>query len=37
MDAGSDRPLGERAVQPGFATTHFCNDAPSYLDDILGG
>ena len=36
MESGGARPLGERAVQPGFAETHFCYDAPGYLDGILG-
>ena len=37
MDSGADRPLGERASQPGFAQTHFCYDEPAYLMSILGG
>lgn len=36
MDRGGDRPLGERAEQPGFARTTFCYDEPSYLEEILG-
>jgi hypothetical protein len=36
METGSSRPLGERADEPGFAETHFCGDAPAYLDRILG-
>ena len=36
MESGGARPLGERAIQPGFAETHFCYDAPAYLDRILG-
>lgn len=36
MDRGGDRPLGERAQQPGFARTTFCDDEPTYLDEILG-
>jgi hypothetical protein len=36
MDRGADRPLGERAQQPGYARTIFCYDEPSYLEQILG-
>lgn len=36
MDRGSDRPLGERAAQPGFARTALCYDEPAYLAEILG-
>ncbi len=36
MDRGGDRPLGERAQQPGFARTRFCDDEPAYLQEILG-
>lgn len=36
MDAARDRPLGERAGQPGFEATHFCEEAARYLDAILG-
>lgn len=36
MDRGGDRPLGERSQQPGFARTHFCDDEPAYLQEILG-
>ncbi|GAB4196230.1 MAG: hypothetical protein OHK0013_03270 [Sandaracinaceae bacterium] len=36
MDRGGDRPLGERAAQPGFARTIFCDDEPAYLREILG-
>lgn len=37
MDAARDRPLGERAGEPGFELTHFCREATLYLDAILGG
>ena len=37
MDGGSERPLGERMAQPGYAETRFCGDEPTYLADILGG
>lgn len=37
MDAARDRPLGERAGEPGFESTHFCGDAALYLEAILGG
>lgn len=36
MDHGSDRPLGERMEESGFAPTRLCHDHPSYLDSILG-
>lgn len=36
MESGSARPFGERAQQPGFATSRWCRDAPTYLDAILG-
>jgi len=36
METGSARPLAERAAEPGAAETHFCGDAPAYLDRILG-
>ena len=36
MDNGSERPLGERMDEPGFAQAHFCYDEPEYLDEILG-
>ncbi len=36
MDAGSDRPFGERAGLPGFTKTHFCADEPKYLSEVLG-
>jgi hypothetical protein len=36
MDGGGARPFGERAGEPGFATSRFCHDAPRYLDEILG-
>ncbi|MDW8363705.1 MAG: hypothetical protein RMK74_15025 [Myxococcales bacterium] len=36
MDAGGDRPLGERAEEPGYASTVLCHDEPAYLDDLLG-
>lgn len=36
MDRGGDRPLGERAEEPGFAATRFCYDEPAYLAEILG-
>ena len=36
MDSGSERPLGERAMEPGFSETHFCFDEPDYLGQILG-
>lgn len=36
MDSGGARPLGERLQEPGFGTTHFCHDAPGYLESILG-
>ena len=35
MDAGGDRPLGERMGLPGNAETHFCYDHPDYMDEIL--
>ncbi|MCA9583324.1 MAG: hypothetical protein KC416_16100, partial [Myxococcales bacterium] len=35
MDSGGDRPLGERAEQPGFSTTRLCADAPDYLDRVF--
>lgn len=36
MESGSARSLDERAAEPGSAETHFCYDAPAYLDRILG-
>lgn len=36
MDRGSDRPLGERSQQAGFARTAFCYDEAGYLEAILG-
>lgn len=36
MDAGGDRPLGERMEISGFAPTQFCYDEPAYLFEILG-
>lgn len=36
MDSGGSRPLGERAGQPGYPTTRFCFDSPTYLEEILG-
>lgn len=36
MDSGVDRPLGERAGLPGFATTRFCDDSATYLRGLLG-
>lgn len=36
MESGGARPLGERAAQAGFVETHFCYEAPAYLDGILG-
>lgn len=36
MDRGGDRPLGERAEEPGFAGTRLCYDEPAYLASILG-
>ncbi len=36
MDSGGDRPLGERAGEPGFSATRLCGDSPAYLDGILG-
>ncbi|MBN1945859.1 MAG: hypothetical protein JW797_09290 [Bradymonadales bacterium] len=36
MDAGADRPFGERAAQPGYESTRFCFDEPQYLESILG-
>lgn len=35
MDGGSFRELGERMGEPGYPETHFCNDEPEYLGDIL--
>lgn len=35
MDAGGDRPLGERMALPSFSTTAFCHDQMDYLDEIL--
>lgn len=37
MDAARDRPLGERMGEPGFERTHFCENAATYLEAILGG
>jgi hypothetical protein len=36
MDAGIDRPLGERAGEPGYPASRFCYDEPEYLQQILG-
>lgn len=36
MDRGSDRPLAERAAQPGAARSRFCDDELDYLRSILG-
>lgn len=36
MDAGPDRPFGERAGLPGFAESHFCEQSAEYLQSILG-
>jgi hypothetical protein len=36
MDRGGDRPLRERAAQPGAARSTFCDDEPAYLQEILG-
>jgi hypothetical protein len=36
MDTGRDRPLGERAAQPGFEPTRFCAEEGAYLREILG-
>ncbi|MCB9601171.1 MAG: hypothetical protein H6720_12610 [Sandaracinus sp.] len=36
MESGSARPFGERAAEPGFPTSRFCRDAPTYLEAILG-
>ncbi len=35
MDAGRDRPLAERAAEPGAARSRFCDDEPAYLRSIL--
>lgn len=35
MDSGSARPLAERLQEPGTTPTHFCQDAPDYLSEIL--
>jgi hypothetical protein len=35
MDAGADRPFGERAALEGFAPTRFCFDEEAYLIEIL--
>lgn len=36
MDRGGDRPLAERAEEPGATPTRFCYDEPDYLESILG-
>lgn len=36
MDRGGDRPLGERAEEPGYVGTRLCYDEPAYLTAILG-
>ncbi len=36
MDRGGDRPLTERAAQPGAARSVFCDEEPAYLLEILG-
>lgn len=35
MDGGAYRSLGERSAEPGFSESHYCGDAPDYLDEIL--
>ena len=35
MESGVNRPVGERAAEPGFTPTHFCYDT-DYLQSILG-
>lgn len=35
MDAGADRPFGERAALEGFTPTRFCFDEEAYLLEIL--
>ena len=35
MDGGFDRPLAERAAQPGSAMTSFCGDEAGYLSEVL--
>jgi len=35
MDGGADRPLGERAAEPGYAATRFCGREDEYLNAIL--
>jgi hypothetical protein len=36
MDGGAFRPFGERAAQPGYPASRFCDDEPDYLQDVLG-
>jgi hypothetical protein len=36
MDRGGDRPLGERAEEPGYVATRLCYDEPEYLAALLG-
>ncbi|MFT5433242.1 MAG: hypothetical protein ACI9OJ_003947, partial [Myxococcota bacterium] len=35
MDSGGERPLGERAGQPGFSATRMCGTELDYLTEIL--
>jgi len=35
MDGGFDRPLAERAAQPGAAATKLCGDEAGYLSEVL--
>lgn len=35
MDAGSERPFGERAALPGFEATRLCPESHEYLSEIL--
>jgi hypothetical protein len=37
MDRGGDRPLEERAEEPGAPRTMLCYDEPAYMAEILGG
>ncbi len=36
MDAGGDRPLGERMQESGFSPTMLCYEQPDYMSEILG-
>lgn len=36
MDRGGDRPLEERAEEPGAVPTTLCYDEPAYMQEILG-